>query len=37
MTSEFYPIMEQVRTGRKFPRRESLAKLKATLSCEVKC
>jgi hypothetical protein len=30
--------MEQVRHGRKkFPRRESLAKLKATLSYEVKC
>jgi len=38
MTSEFYPIMEQVGHGRKkFPRRESLTKLKATLSYEVKC
>jgi len=37
MTSEFYPIMEQVRRGHKFPRRENLAKLKAALSYAVKC
>jgi len=37
MTTEFYPIMEQVGQRAKFPRRESLAKLKATLSYEVKC
>jgi hypothetical protein len=38
MTTEFYPIMEQVRHGRnKLPCRESLAKLKATLSHAVKC
>jgi hypothetical protein len=29
--------MEQVRSGQKFPRRESLTKLKATLSYAVKC
>ncbi len=37
MTIEFYPIMEQVRQRAKVPRRENLAKLKATLSNEVKC
>ena len=38
MTSEFYPIMEQVRRGRKnIPCRENLAKQKATLSNAVKC
>jgi hypothetical protein len=39
MTSEFYPIMEQVRLGLriKIPCRESLTKRSAPLSCEVKC
>ena len=37
MTTEFYPIMEQVRHRAKVPCRENLAKLKATLSYEVKC
>jgi len=37
MTTEFYPIMEQMGQRAKVPRRESLTKLKATLSNEVKC